>query len=44
MTDEHLLGELGDVLEDKLAVEDLASGRYVYRKALKTGRGTVLEL
>lgn len=27
-----------------IAVEDLASGRYVYRKALKTGRGTVMEL
>ncbi len=61
VTDEHLLGELGDVLEGKLpgrgsddeitlykslgiAVEDLASGRYVYQKALKTGRGTVLNL
>jgi ornithine cyclodeaminase/alanine dehydrogenase-like protein (mu-crystallin family) len=61
VTDEHLLGELGDVLEGKLpgrqsddeitlykslgiAVEDLASGRYVYQKALKTGRGTVLDL
>jgi ornithine cyclodeaminase len=61
ITDEHLLGELGDVLEGKLpgrrsddeitlykslgiAVEDLASGRYVYQKALKAGRGTVLDL
>jgi alanine dehydrogenase len=61
VTDEHLLGELGDVLEGKIpgrrsddeitlykslgiAVEDLASGRYVYRKALAMGRGTVMDL
>jgi ornithine cyclodeaminase/alanine dehydrogenase-like protein (mu-crystallin family) len=59
VTDAHLLGELGDVLEGKIpgrrsdheitlykslgiAVEDLASGRYAYRKALASGRGTVL--
>jgi ornithine cyclodeaminase/alanine dehydrogenase-like protein (mu-crystallin family) len=61
VTDAHLLGELGDVLEGKIpgrrsdeeitlykslgiAVEDLASGRYVYQKALAAGRGTVLDL
>lgn len=61
VTDEHLLGELGDVLEGKIpgrrsdeeitlykslgiAVEDLASGRFVYQKALAMGRGTVLDL
>ena len=61
VTDAHLLGELGEVLEGTIpgrrsdaeitlykslgiAVEDLASGRYVYQKALATGRGTVLEL
>ena len=27
-----------------IAVEDLASGRYTYRKALASGRGTVLDL
>jgi alanine dehydrogenase len=61
VTDTHLLGELGEVLEGKIpgrrsddeitlfkslgiAVEDLASGRYAYRKALASGRGTVLVL
>ena len=61
VTDAHLLGELGEVLEGTLpgrrsddeitlfkslgiAVEDLASGRYVYRKALAAGRGTSLAL
>ena len=61
VTDAHLLGELGEVLEGTLsgrrsdeeitlfkslgiAVEDLASGRYVYEKALKSGRGTALAL
>jgi ornithine cyclodeaminase len=61
VTDAHLLGELGEVLEGKIpgrgsddeitlykslgiAVEDLASGRYAYRKALDSGRGTVLNL
>jgi ornithine cyclodeaminase/alanine dehydrogenase-like protein (mu-crystallin family) len=59
--DDHLLGELGDVLEGKvagrrsdeditlykslgIAVEDLAAGRYVYRKALAAGRGTALSI
>jgi ornithine cyclodeaminase len=61
VTDAHLLGELGEVLEGKvsgrrsddeitlykslgIAVEDLASGRYVYRKALASGRGISLDL
>ncbi len=61
VTDAHLLGELGDVLEGQIpgrhsdeevtlykslgiAVEDLASGRYVYNKALAMGRGTALDL
>lgn len=61
VTDTHLLGELGEVLEGKIpgrrsddeitlfkslgiAVEDLASGRFAYRKALASGRGTVLDL
>jgi ornithine cyclodeaminase len=59
VTDAHLLGELGEVLEGKvlgrrsedeitlykslgIAVEDLAAGRYVYEKALATGRGSAL--
>jgi ornithine cyclodeaminase/alanine dehydrogenase-like protein (mu-crystallin family) len=61
VTDDHLLGELGDVLEGKIegrgsdqditlykslgiAVEDLAAGRYTYRKALASGRGIALSL
>jgi ornithine cyclodeaminase/alanine dehydrogenase-like protein (mu-crystallin family) len=61
VTDAHLLGELGEVLEGTIlgrrsdeeitlykslgiAVEDLASGRYVYRKALASGRGIALAL
>ena len=61
VTDAHLLGELGEVLEGTvpgrrspeeitlfkslgIAVEDLASGRYAYNKALASGRGTVLNL
>lgn len=61
VTDAHLLGELGELLEGKIAgrrsddeitlfkslgiaVEDLASGRYVYQKALAAGRGISLEL
>jgi ornithine cyclodeaminase len=61
VTDSHLLGEVGEVLEGKIpgrrsaeeitlfkslgiAVEDLASGRYAYEKALVSGRGTTLTL
>ena len=61
VTDAHLLGEVGEVLEGKIpgrraddeitlfkslciAVEDLAAGRYAYRKALAAGRGTALDL
>jgi len=61
VTDAHLLGELGEVLEGTvpgrrsdeeitlykslgIAVEDLAAGRYAYRKALAAGRGRVLDL
>lgn len=59
VTDAHLLGELGEVLEGQIpgrrsddeitlykslgiAVEDLAAGRYVYEKALASGRGIAL--
>jgi ornithine cyclodeaminase len=55
VTDDHILGELGDVLEGTvpgrrtedeitlfkslgIAVEDLAAGAHVYRKALAAGR------
>jgi ornithine cyclodeaminase len=59
--DDHILGEIGEVLEGKvpgrrsaeevtlfkslgIAVEDLASGHYIYKKALTAGRGIALEL
>jgi ornithine cyclodeaminase len=59
VTDAHLLGELGELLEGRIpgrrsddeitlfkslgiAVEDLAAGRYVYDKALASGRGIAL--
>ena len=61
VADDHLLGELGEVLNGTLpgrtspdevtlfkslgiAVEDLASGWHVYRKALAAGRGVALQL
>lgn len=61
VTDAHIVGELGEVLEGTvpgrrsgeeitlfkslgIAVEDLASGAHVYRKALAAGRGTSLTL
>jgi ornithine cyclodeaminase len=57
VTDDHILGEIGEVLEGKIpgrradaeitlfkslgiAVEDLAAGWHVYRKALAAGRGS----
>jgi ornithine cyclodeaminase/alanine dehydrogenase-like protein (mu-crystallin family) len=58
VADDHILGELGDLLEGKIpgrrsaeeitlfkslgiAVEDLAAGRHVYRKAVaKSGEGS----
>ena len=61
VTDDHLLGEVGEVLEGKIpgrrsdseitlfkslgiAVEDLAAGWHVYRKAVAAGRGTAFAL
>ena len=60
VADDHILGEIGEVLEGKvpgrraeseitlfkslgIAVEDLAAGWHVYRKALAAGRGNVLD-